>query len=184
MVRSASRPRGFAGWRWEVLGAAQGRTLELGCGWGRNFPHYPPAAVVTAFDLDPERLRSAAWWRAPIPLSVADAQALPWPAHSFDTVAATLVFCSIPNPAAALAEARRVLRPGGRLLLVEHVRSHQAWLGQLQDWLAPLWRWGTGGCNLNRNTQSAVRAAGFDIERLRVGYGGLLNLIAAKPRMV
>jgi len=68
--------------------------------------------------------------------------------------------------------------------LVEHVRSAHAWLGYPQDWLAPLWHWGTGGCNLNRETEAAVRAAGFEIETLKIGYAGLLKLMIAKPRMV
>jgi SAM-dependent methyltransferase len=114
----------------------------------------------------------------------ADAEQLAWPSQSFDSVVGTLVFCSIPHPAQALAEVRRVLRPGGRLYLVEHVRSQHAWLGQMQDWLAPVWHWGTGGCNLNRETEATVRAAGFEIETLKIGYAGLLKLIIAKPRMV
>jgi ubiquinone/menaquinone biosynthesis C-methylase UbiE len=166
------------------LGEAQGRTLEIGCGWGYNFTHYPATATVTAFDVKPDRLAYAAQQGAPSPLAQADGERLPWPDRTFEAVVGTLVFCSIPNPAAALAEARRVLQPGGRLLLVEHVRSHQAWLGTLQDWLAPAWKWGTGGCNLNRPTEATVRAAGFEIERHSVGWGGLLKLMVAKSRMV
>lgn len=183
-TRSSRRPRGFAAWRWEVLGEARGRTLEIGCGWGHNFAHYPAGAAVTAFDVNPERVRYAARAGAPIPLFVADAERLPWPEGVFDTVAGTLVFCSIPRPEAALAEARRVLRPGGRLLLVEHVASHQAWLAGVQGALAPAWKWVTGGCHLNRDTEATVRGAGFEVERLKVGYGGLLKLMVAKPRMV
>ena len=183
-LRRATRPGGFAGWRWEILGRVQGQVLEIGCGSGLNFEHYPAGLAVTAFEPDAARLHTAAGRRAPIDLARADAQHLAWPARSFDSVLGTLVFCSIPDPAQALSEVRRVLRPGGRLYLLEHVRSHQAWLGQLQDWLAPVWCWGTGGCNLNRDTEATVRAAGFEIERLRSGYGGLLKLIIAKPRMV
>ncbi len=183
-MRRDTRPRGFAGWRWEVLGEAQGRTLEIGCGAGANFAHYPAGAQVTAFDLRPERVRFAARARTPIPLSVADAERLPWPDGTFDTVAATLVFCSIPRPDAALAEARRVLRPGGLLLLVEHVTSHQTWLARTQAALAPAWLWVTGSCHLTRDTEAAVRRAGFEIGRVRVGFGGLLKLMVAKTRMV
>jgi len=183
-MRRDTRPRGFAGWRWEVLGEAQGQTLEIGCGAGANFVHYPAGARVTAFDLRPERVRFAARTHASIPLSVADAERLPWPDGTFDTVAATLVFCTIPRPEVALAEARRVLRPGGRLLLVEHVTSHQTWLARMQEALAPAWLWVTGSCHLARDTDAAVQAAGFEIKRLRVGYGGLLKLMVAKTRMV
>lgn len=181
-ARRAQRPWGFGGWRWELLGEAQGRTLEIGCGWGHNFAHYPPDTRVTAFDLDPARVRSALNHGAPIPLAVADAHHLAWGSQAFDSVVGTLVFCSIPEPAQALAEVRRVLKPGGRLYLIEHVRSHHEWLGSLQDALAPAWRWATGGCNLNRNTEGAVRAAGYDLQRVRVGFGGLLKLMIARPR--
>jgi SAM-dependent methyltransferase len=181
-ARRARRPWGFGGWRWELLGQVQGRTLEIGCGWGHNFAHYLEGTRVTGFDLDPARVRSARAHRAPIPLAIADAHQLAWASQTFDSVVGTLVFCSIPEPARALSEVRRVLKPGGRLYLVEHVRSHQAWLGALQDALAPAWHWATGGCNLNRNTEGAVRAAGYEVERVRVGFGGLLKLMIARPR--
>jgi ubiquinone/menaquinone biosynthesis C-methylase UbiE len=182
MARPPVRPWGFGGWRWELLGGVRGRTLEIGCGWGHNFAHYPVEARVTAFDLEPERVRSARERRAPIPLAIADAHHLAWPAQTFDSIVGTLVFCSIPEPAQALAEARRVLKPSGRLFLVEHVRSHQHWLGALQDVLAPAWLWMTDGCHLNRNTEGLVRAAGYDLERVKIGFGGLLKLMIARPR--
>jgi ubiquinone/menaquinone biosynthesis C-methylase UbiE len=160
----------------------RGRTLEIGCGWGHNFPHYPAEASVAAFDLDPARVRLAAQRRSTIRLAIADAQHLAWTDRSFDSAVGTLVFCSIPHPEMALAEVRRVLKPGGRLFLLEHVRSHRDWLGRLQDGLAPAWLWATGGCHLNRDTQAAVRAAGFEIERVRVGFGGLLEAMVATLR--
>jgi ubiquinone/menaquinone biosynthesis C-methylase UbiE len=172
---------GFAGWRRKLLDAVRGRTLEIGCGWGHNFSHYSPEAAVTAFDYDAGRVASAARRRACIPLAVADAQRLAWADRSFDAVVGTLVFCSIPQPDLALAEVRRVLKPEGRLFLVEHVRSHHAWLGRTQDFLAPGWHWLTGGCNLNRDTEASVRAAGFELERRVVGYAGLLKLLIARP---
>ena len=194
MSRAPSRPWGFAGWRWELLGAAAGRTLEIGCGRGHNFDHYPPGAQVTAFDLDSERLAIAARLvhrrsadsspptrRAPIRLAQADAEHLGWDSRSFDSVVGTLVFCSIPEPATALAEARRVLRPGGRLYLVEHVRA-PGLLGRAQDALAPLWLWSTGGCHLTRDTETTVRQAGFNIDQLKIGWGGALKLIVVTPR--
>lgn len=185
-MRTPKRPWGFAGWRWEVLTGLRGRVLEIGCGWGHNFGHYPAEAEVLAFDPDAGRVRTAArrrTLRSPaITVAVADAQHLAWADHSFDAVAGTLVFCSIPRPELALHEARRVLRPGGRLYLVEHVLSHQAWLGQVQNALAPAWCAVTGGCHLNRDTEAAVRAAGFEVVRRRVGFGGVLKLLVAEPR--
>jgi len=179
--RAVRRPSGFAGWRWDLLGNVTGRTLEVGCGWGHNFDHYPAAASVAAFDYDPARVRDAAKRRAPIPLSIADAQHLAWADRQFDSVVGTLVFCSIPQPESALAEIRRVLKPQGRLFLLEHVRSHHEWLGALQDALNPAWHWITGGCNLNRDTEGTLRAAGFAVEQRRVLYAGLLKLMVARP---
>ena len=183
-MRALRRPLSFAGWRWELLGYVQGRTLEIGCGRGFNFAHYPAGVTLTAFDVDAARLRQAARRRVPVRLVQASAEQLPWPAQTFDSVVGTLVFCTIPDAPQALAEARRVLRPGGRLYLVEHVRSHHAWLGAAQDRLAPAWHWAANGCHLNRDTETAVRAAGFELERLTLGYSGLLKLMIAKPRMV
>jgi cyclopropane fatty-acyl-phospholipid synthase-like methyltransferase len=76
MMRKLNRPFGFGGWRWELLGQVRGRTLEIGCGWGHNFAHYPAEASVAAFDLEPARVRSAAQRGAPVRLSIADAQRL------------------------------------------------------------------------------------------------------------
>ncbi|MEP7359602.1 MAG: hypothetical protein ABI847_20285 [Anaerolineales bacterium] len=111
MPRAPRRPFGFSGWRWELLAAAAGRTLEIGCGQGRNFEHYPAGAHVTAFDIDPARLA---------------------------------------------------------------VRA--------QDLLAPLWLWTTGGCHLTRDTETTVRQSGFDLEQLKIGWGGALKLMVARPR--
>lgn len=180
-MRQHTRPFGFGGWRWELLSEVRGHTLEVGCGWGHNFAHYPSEVAVSAFDLNPERVSTAGRRQASVALSVADAQQLAWAAHTFDTVVGSLVFCSIPRPEQALAEIRRVLKPTGRLFLLEHVRSHHEWLGQLQDGLAPAWLWATGGCHLNRDTETTVRAAGFAIERRVLGYGGLLKLMITRP---
>jgi ubiquinone/menaquinone biosynthesis C-methylase UbiE len=172
-----------------LLGEARGRTLEIGSGWGHNFAHYPAGTAVVAGDVDLTRVRAAkrqnlaADGRGPgVRLLVADAQHLPWAEAIFDTVVGTLVFCMIPQPARALAEIRRVLRPDGRLLLVEHVRSHRPSLARLQDRLAPAWLRLTGGCNLNRDTEAALYAAGFDVERRKAAYAGLLRLLVAAPR--
>lgn len=162
-----------------------GSALEIGCGWGHNFAHYPGTVDLIAFDLEMDRVRSAARQpnpQPPIRLSAADAEQLPFPNRHFDSVVGTLVFCSLPHPAQALAEIRRVLKPGGRLYLIDHVRSHHAALGQTQDFLAPVWLKVTGGCNLNRNTEATVRAAGYDLERLKIGWGGLLKLMVSTPR--
>lgn len=183
-MRNGKRPSGFGGWRWELLGEVKGHTLEIGCGQGANFNLYPSGLSISAFDLDVGKVRTAARQRnysPPIRLSSADAERLPFADASFDSVVGTLVFCSIPNPAKALAEIRRVLKLDGKLYLIDHVRSHKPWLGSLQDVLAPTWLWATGGCNLNRDTEGTVRQSGFEIEKLQIGYGGLLKLMISRP---
>ena len=92
------------------------------------------------------------------------AEALPFRDAVFDTVVASLVLCSVAEPARSLAEVKRVLRPDGRLRMLEHVRSRRAWKAAFQDRVQPLWTWASGGCRPNRDTERAVEAAGFVIE--------------------
>jgi ubiquinone/menaquinone biosynthesis C-methylase UbiE len=99
-----------------------------------------------------------------VPLVLASAAALPFRDATFDTVIAGLVFCSVPAAPAGLAEVKRVLRPGGRLRMLEHVRSTRPWKARLQDWVQPAWTTLSGGCHPNRDTERTVVEAGFDIE--------------------
>ncbi len=112
-------------------------------------------------------------------LDVPHVQQIPHPNHSFDSVVGTLVFCSIPQPHIALAEIRRVLKPGGKLFLIDHVRSHHHWLGSTQEFLNPLWNTVTGGCNLNRDNETMIKDSGFKVERMKIGWYGLLKLLIA-----
>jgi ubiquinone/menaquinone biosynthesis C-methylase UbiE len=167
-----------------VLAEARGTVLEVGAGTGANLPLYPAGAQVTAVELRPERLAAAARkaqaaGRRDILVAAADAHDLPFADAAFDTVVGTLVFCSIHNPLAALAEIRRVLRPGGRLLLLEHVRGQTPWTRRLSDWLHPLWFAVQGECHLNRETAQTVAEAGFQIERTVSRGRGLLQIISA-----
>jgi SAM-dependent methyltransferase len=164
--------------RRRLLSQARGRVLEIGAGTGLNLEHYPPAAteLVLAEPSGPmaNRLRrravaAADAGRGPIQVSEASGEHLPFPDDSFDTVVATLVLCSVDDPKATLAEVARVLRPGGRLLLIEHVRSPQPRLARWQDRAAPAWRLVTGGCRCNRPTPDTLRAAGLEVERLEWG---------------
>ncbi len=165
---------GLADLRAAVLAEATGRTLELGAGTGANAAHYPAAVTdVVLTEPDPHMARRlrAKLAGAPPPfeyeLVEAGAEALPFAADSFDTVASTLVLCTVEDPARVAAEIARVLRPGGRLLLLEHVRDPGAGgLSGWQDRLRRPWGWFTGGCHPNRDTGATLRAAGFDVSGL------------------
>ncbi len=156
--------------RTEVAGGARGRVLEIGCGTGANFPYYPPEAAVVAAEPDPymlARARRRAQELGGRPMLVqAVAERLPFPDGSFDVVVATLVFCSVDDPARALAEARRVLRPGGELRFYEHVRYPGGLLARLQDAVTPLWRWFGAGCHPNRDVTRLLAEAGLEVVRL------------------
>jgi len=136
--------RGLARWRRWIVDGGRGRTLDLGCGTGRNLPIFP--TTVRAVGLDPSF------------------EALPFRDGCFDTVVSGLVLCSVPDPAIGLAEVRRVLRPEGTLRALEHVRATTAWRARIQDALQPAWTWLAGGCHPNRDTERAVEAAGFAID--------------------
>jgi len=155
---------GLGRWRRWLAGGARGRTLDVGCGTGRGLPLYGPD--VRAIGLDPEwDSLGRARRRAPgVPLVQGRAEALPFRGGTFDTVVASLVFCSVAEPARGLAEVKRVLRPDGRLRMLEHVRSRRAWKAALQDRVQPIWTWASGGCHPNRDTERAVEAAGFVID--------------------
>ncbi|MCL4395511.1 MAG: class I SAM-dependent methyltransferase [Chloroflexi bacterium] len=170
-------PMGVRRWRrWAVAGAA-GRVLELGVGTGLNLPHYATARSVMAIDpngpsLDHARDRITANGRA-YALQQSRAEELPFADESFDSVVGTLTFCTIREPAVALAEARRVLKSGGEFRLVEHVRVHNRVFAGAQDLATPLWSKFAGGCHLNRDTLSAVEQAGFRVRGVRRLLGGL-----------
>ena len=163
---------GLAQMRAAIVARARGRTLEIGAGTGLNLGHYPRADIDLVLT-EPEapmarRLeRRARAERPDADVVRAPADALPFGADSFDTVVATLVLCTVPDPAAALAEARRVLRPGGSLLFLEHVRSQSPRTATRQDRLQPLWLRVGHGCHCNRDTLAAIRSAGFDIPALQ-----------------
>jgi SAM-dependent methyltransferase len=155
--------------RARLVGDLEGDILEIGCGTGATFEHYAAAATVTATDYSEHMLpkaRSAADAAdASIELRQADAGALPFDDASFDAAVSTLVLCSVPDLDQALSELRRVLRPGGALRIFEHVRSDRAWVAGLQRVVNPAWGLVADGCHLNRDTASAVKAAGFGVER-------------------
>jgi len=150
-----------------VVPEATGRVLEVGVGTGLNFGLYRDVTSLAGVDPDPHMLARARPRMAELPFPVelhqTGAEQLPFPDDHFDTAVITFTLCTIPDPAAALAEVRRVLRPGGRLLFVEHTRSIQPLVGGVQDALTPLWKIIGGGCHLNRRATELVRKAGFDV---------------------
>lgn len=157
--------RRFAPMRADLWQRVRGaRALEVGVGTGKNMPFYPPATSMTAIDLAPRMLGQARARAARLGLAVdlreADAQALPFPDASFDTVVATFVFCSVPDPVRGLSEVHRVLRPGGQLLLLEHVLTRKPVLRPLMRLLSPLVV-RVMGANIDRETVENVRRAGF-----------------------
>ena len=160
---AVSERLGLLRWRRWLAAGAGGRTLEVGCGTGRNLPLY--TTQVIGIEPSAEAIRKARKRAPRVPLVIGSAEALPFRAGAFETVVSSLVFCSVPDPMRGLSEARRVLRPDGRLRMMEHVRATGALGGRVQDLLQPAWTRITGGCHPNRRTEENVEAAGFQIER-------------------
>ena len=159
--------------RARLLTEARGTVLEVGGGTGANLQHYGVAERVTVVEPDPymrKRLgpKSVAA-SVPVEVSAAGAESLPFADGSFDTVVSTLVLCTVPDQGSALREIRRVLRPDGRLLFIEHVRAP----GSMARWqyrINPLWKRINGGCHLNRDTVAAMKGAGFEMETFESFY--------------
>ncbi|PST24104.1 class I SAM-dependent methyltransferase [Mesorhizobium plurifarium] len=161
-------------YRKRVVGAAEGRVLEIGSGSGLNLPFYPPVVrEVLALEPDANLLamaRRVPHVEMPVNFIEASAEAIPLDDNSVDTVVTTWTLCTIPEAAAALCEMRRVLRPQGKLLFVEHGLSPDRGVRWWQDNLTPVWRRISGGCHLNRPIQSMIEGAGFGIDRIDTGY--------------
>ncbi len=175
----------FGAWRRRLWAAVPaGRVLEVGVGTGKNLPYYPPTAQVTAIDLS-ERMLARARRRAAdlgvrVDLRLMDAQHLAFSAGAFDAAVATFVFCSVPDPVAGLRELGRVVRPGGDIWLLEHMRVDRPVIGPLMDLLNPLVV-RVMGANINRRTVANVRRAGLTIVEVEPLRGELVRLIHARP---
>lgn len=169
-VRAVDRA-GVDGARRRLVAAAPSPVLEIGAGPGAALEHYPAGTVVTALEPEPH-FRSAARDRAHAVLAdvrvvAGDAHDLPFGGSSFASVVTQLTLCSVAQPDVALAEAYRVLRVGGRLNLLEHVRHPHPWVGRLQDAVDPVWTRLEGrGCRLGRDTPRAVEEAGFVVDEV------------------
>jgi SAM-dependent methyltransferase len=176
-----------------VTSGLAGDVLEIGFGSGRNVPYYP-AGLTHVWAVDPatagRKLAAKRVAASPVPIEYIglDAQTLPLPDGSIDHVLSTWTLCTIPDVSAALAEVRRVLRPGGALHFIEHGRSPEAKMARRQDRLDPLNRRLFGGCHLNRPIDHLVADAGFELTKLSTYYhkrpsadGYTFEGVATKP---
>jgi SAM-dependent methyltransferase len=168
-ISAAAEEAGAAEHRARLLAGLTGRVVEVGAGNGMNFAHYPPSVTeVVAVEPEPylrARAEEAAVG-APVPVTVVDgtSTSLPLPDGSVDAGVASLVLCSVPDQAAALAELRRVIRPGGELRFYEHVRARDERSARWQRRTDPVWTRIAGGCHLTRDTEQSIVGAGFTIE--------------------
>lgn len=164
-----------------LFSRARGRTMLVAAGTGIDFKYLPEGLDVTAVDFSPRMLAFAekriGESASPIELVEADVQALDFEDAAFDTVITSCTFCSVPDPVAGLREVRRVLKDDGRLLMFEHVRASNPWLGFMMDVMNPLVR--RFGPDINRRTADNVRAAGFRIEREFNVYLDMVKLFEA-----
>src|SRR5687767_13927348 len=173
---------GLARWRRWLVDGAEGTVLDVGCGTGRNLPLFRPGVRVVGLEPSAEALARARRRAPGVPLVQGDAEALPFRAGAFDTVVIGLVFCSVPDPARGLGEVRRVLKPGGALRMLEHVRASGGIKARIQDRWQPLWTRITGGCRWNRDTEAAVARAGFRIDAHERRARGDMRRFVARPR--
>ena len=177
--------RTFSRWRRQLVTRAKGKVLEVGVGTGKNFPYYPKGADVTGLDIADKMLLHARL-RAdklgfPVHLMEGDVQSLPFPENSFDTAVVTFVFCSVPDPVLGLKELRRVVRSGGEILLLEHVRIDRPVIGFIMDIINPFFLHFIGP-NINRRTVENVGKAGLLIEKIEhLGFMQMVKMIIAHP---
>ena len=169
LVDRAMQQKVLGPYRTRTVGAADGRVLEIGVGSGLNLPLYgSTVTAVVGIEPSPPLIRRARRRAVQRPIEVIEgmAEALPLEDKSVDTVVTTWTLCTIPDAARALTEARRVLRPGGALLFVEHGRAPEPGVARWQDRLDPLWSRFAGGCHLNRPIDALIQAAGFRLDQL------------------
>ena len=173
---------GLGPWRRWLAAGVRGRTLDLGCGTGRNLALLPPGTRSVGVDPCPQSLARARR-RSPRSMLVrARAEALPFRDGTFDTIASGLVLCSVTDPPLAAAEMLRVLAAGGSVRALEHVRSPSPWKARLQDWTQPAWTTLSGGCHPNRETLRTLEEAGLAIDRSTLRARDTMRRFEARPR--
>jgi len=167
-----------------VFSEASGKVLEVAVGTGKNLCYYRSDCQIIAVDLSREMLKVARERAAKLNInahfSLADAEALPFPDHCFDTVVSSLSTCTFPNPAAALQEMARICKLSGQILLLEHGRSDRGWLGRWQDRHADNFA-KPFGCHWNREPLELTKSAGLKISRSRRSFFGIFHRIEAEP---
>ncbi|MBS4022798.1 MAG: class I SAM-dependent methyltransferase [Dethiobacter sp.] len=170
--------------RKKALSQAYGKVLEVGVGTGKNIPYYPEGCEVTAIDFSPGMLSKAMkklhLAKVPVSLLEMDAQEMDFPDGIFDTVVATCVFCSVPNPIKGLKEVHRVCKANGRIILLEHVRSNRRMIGVLMDILNPI-SLHVVGSNINRRTLENIQIAGIKVDEVEEFLGKIVKLVIARP---
>jgi len=171
---------GMRRWREGLTGQASGRVLEVGCGTGLMLAMYPPGTQVVGLEPNRPSLDRAARRAPTASLLCASVEGLPFADASFDTVVSGLVFCSVPDAERGLAEIRRVLRPDGRLLMLEHVHARSRLGRWLLDRMQPGWTLLTGGCHPNRDTEAVVERCGFRIDQAHYRARGVMRRFSAR----
>lgn len=174
----------FKNWRKRLWAKVEGHhILEVGVGTGKNFDYYRADARITAIDFSPEMLKQAAHKKArkntSVEIELMDAQFLAYADNSFDTVIASFVFCSVPLPLKGLRELYRVCKPGGQILLLEHVLSSNPVIAKVMNFINPAIV-ALFGANINRNTVKNVKACGFALVRVDERSGDIIKLIEAR----
>ncbi len=176
--------RKFRKIREALLQKATGRVLEIGAGTGVNFPLYQHVEKVDAIEPNPDMIQQANEKKTsssvPICIHQQSAENLDFPDNTFDSVVATLVFCSIPDPEKALLEIKRVSKPNATVLFFEHVKMEQRGLALAQDILNPTWKRLFGGCHLNRDTLQIIQDSGLQIKNVTSHYKGLFLAIESE----
>ncbi len=175
---------GLSGWRQQLLRHVDPPVLDVGVGTGASLRWYNGQLPLAAIDREGEMARSALERAAALGrqtgISQMDVQFLAFPDATFASVVTSLVFCSVADPVRGLRHIRRVLRPGGRLYMLEHVRPEHPLLGPLADLLNLPWHAFSRECNLNRRTADNVVSAGFTLESVEERFLGVINLIVAR----